>query len=199
MRIVIAGGTGLIGKALSADLLNDDHEVVILTRDLDKYQSTRNIKYVQWDGKTVRDWVDSIEGADAVVNLAGKSIGGESILDLIKNRWTPQRKLDLLNSRLNAGRAIVQAIEIAANKPKVLIQASAVGYYGDRGSEVLDEQAGAGRDFLANVCFQWEAVTASVENLGVRRVIIRTAGMAMSTQGGTLPFMLLPFKLFAGG
>jgi len=144
----------------------------------------------RWDGRTVMGWGHHLEGADAVVNLAGENIAA--------GRWTPEKKRRIRKSRLNAGRAVVEAIEAASRKPRVLIQASGVGYYGDRGDERLTEASGPGGDFLAHLAVEWEAGTAAVEAMGLRRVVIRT-GVVLSAEGGALPHMMLPFRYFTGG
>lgn len=201
MKIVITGGTGLIGSALAASLAQDGNQAWILSRNppspSEKLPS--GVKIAQWDGRTAAGWGHLVDGADAVVNLAGESIAGDSLSALIFKRWTPERKERLLNSRLDAGKAVVEAIQMAQVKPAVLVQASAVGYYGSRGDEALTEDSSAGDDFLARICQAWEASTSAVDALGVRRVIIRSPGVVMSLSGGAFPFMLLPFKLFVGG
>jgi uncharacterized protein (TIGR01777 family) len=199
MRIVVTGGTGLIGKALAESLAADQHDVIVLSRSPEKSSVLVSVRVERWDGRTASGWGMLVDGADAVVNLAGESIGGENMVALVTKRWTPERKQLIRSSRVNAGMAVQQAIEAAKQKPGVLIQASAVGYYGVRGDEEITENTLAGDDALAKICLDWEATTANVEEMGVRRAVIRTAGVVMSTQGGALPFMLLPFKLFAGG
>src|SRR5690606_5242428 len=118
-----------------------------------------------WDARTAAGWGSLVDGAGAVVNLAGESIAGEGFLP---SRWTPERKRRIRDSRVNAGNAVTEAIKAAANKPTVLIQSSAVGFYGPRGDEDVTENSPAGSDFLAETCKLWEASTAEVENLGVR-------------------------------
>lgn len=192
MRIVITGGTGLIGQALVKNLVDDGHEVVILTRTPEKKGETlpEGVRAVGWDGRTAEGWLDAADGADAIVNLAGENLSG--------GLWTKKRKQRILSSRTNAGQAVTQAVEKAAKKPKVVVQASAVGYYGPRRGEKVTEKTSAGKDFLADVCAEWEASSAAVEKLGVRRPVIRT-GLVLSGEGGVLPLMALPFKLFVGG
>src|SRR5512136_1915747 len=199
MRIIITGGTGLIGRALAESLAADRHDVIVLSRSPEKAIVPAGVRAERWDGRTASGWGTLADGADAIVNLAGESIGGESMVALIAKRWTPERKQLIRDSRVNAGMAVGQAIEAAKQKPRVLIQASAVGYYGVRGDEEITEDTPAGSDALARICLDWEATTANVEKMGVRRAVIRTAGVVMSTQGGALPFMLLPFRFFAGG
>ena len=200
MRVIITGGTGLIGKAMTASLAAEGYEVIILSRTPAKATGLpQGARAVRWDGQTASGWGDLAEGAEAIVNLAGESIGGENMPALITRPWTRERLQLIRTSRVNAGKAVVQAIEQARVKPRVLVQSSAVGYYGLPGDQEIAEDTPAGNDALAQICLDWEATTASAEALGVRRVVIRTGGVVMSTQGGALPFMLLPFKLFVGG
>jgi uncharacterized protein (TIGR01777 family) len=195
MRIIITGGTGLIGRAVANNLAHD-HEVIVLSRNINKTSGLDGgVKVVKWDARTAQGWGELADGAGAIINLAGESIAGEGFPP---SRWTPERKKRIIESRINAGKAVVEAISAAKNKPEVLIQASAVGYYGTHGSEDITEDHAPGGDFLGQTCVQWEAVTAPVEKMGVRRVIIRT-GILMTTKGGVLPQLSLPFKLFVGG
>jgi len=191
MKIIITGGNGLIGRALAEDLAKDGHEVILLSRRPQPATGLQpSIRLEKWDGRTAQGWGKLADGADAIVNLAGENLSA--------GRWTARRKQAILESRLNAGAAVVQAIQQAVNKPRVLIQSSAVGYYGPRGSESISEDAASANDFLAGVCQAWEASTQPVEALGVRRVVTRS-GVILSTNSITLPRMLLPFRLFAGG
>lgn len=144
----------------------------------------------RWDAHTAEGWGYLVDDADAIVNLTGENIAA--------GRWTAKRKRRILESRLNAGRAVVQAIKSAAHKPRVIIQASGIGYYGPCGNEEITEETPAGKDFLAQLAVEWEASTVQVEAWGVRRAIART-GVVLSTKGGALPRMLLPFRLFLGG
>jgi hypothetical protein len=197
MRVIITGGSGLIGKALTESLARDGHEVFILSRSP---EGERNLpadaRTVAWDGRSAQGWGQLCDGADAIVNLAGASIKGSGFLP---SRWTVKRKLLIRQSRLDVGKAIVEAVRQAKQKPKLLIQASAVGYYGPRGDEPIDEQTQTppGHDFLAGVCTDWEASTLEVEQMGVRRVIVRT-GLPLTLKGGAFPLLVLPFRLFAG-
>jgi len=191
MRVLITGGSGLVGRALAANLARDGSEVIILSRRPERIIGLpAGISAKWWDGHTTEAWSSLVDGADAIINLAGENISS--------GRWTDERKRGILESRLNVGRAIVQAVEAAARKPRVAIQASGVGYYGPCGDEEITEETPPGHDFLARVAVDWEASTASLEALGVRRVVIRT-GVVLSTAGGALPRMLLPFRLFTGG
>lgn len=191
MRIVIPGGTGLIGRALIDSLVADGHEPVVLTRsphDADPFPS--GVSLVQWDGEHAGDWVRSLDGADAVVHLAG--------LNVASGFWTEERKRKIRNSRVDSSRAISAAFPLVDEPPPVLVQASAAGYYGDRDDEVLTEDTPSGDDFLASVCREWEAASASVEELGVRRPLLRT-GLVLSMDDGLLPLMAMPFRIGVGG
>lgn len=192
MRIIITGGTGLIGRALAASLAADGSEVIVLSRNPTQAQGLpAGVRAERWDGRTAQGWGRLADGAAAIINLAGESIAAR--------RWTAGQKRRIIDSRLNAGRAVVEAIDAAAVRPPVLIQASAVGYYGPCGDQEIAEDAGPGNDFLAQqVAVPWEESTASVEAMGVRRVIIRT-GVVLSQKGGALPRMVLPFRFFVGG
>ncbi len=191
MRTIITGGTGLIGRALAASLAADGNEVVVLSRNPDRASDLpAGVQAQGWDAHSAQGWGHLADGADAIVNLAGQSIAGL--------RWTQSHKRRIRQSRLNAAQAVVEAIEAAANKPRVLIQASGVGYYGDRGDQRVTEQTPPGDDWLARFAVEWEASSQPVETWGVRRAMIRT-GAVLSTRGGVLPLMALPFKLFVGG
>ena len=199
MRVVITGGTGLIGRALAESLLADKHEVILVSRNPEYMKNPpKGAKLEKWDGRTSAGWGRFVDGADAVVNLAGASIGGENTFAILFRRWTNRNKKRILESRLNAGRAVMHAIEAARQKPKVLIQASAVGYYGVLNKGLVTEDSPRGHDFQARVPWDWEVSTSQAEVLGVRRVVIRS-GLVMSGQGGILSMVILPFKFFAGG
>lgn len=191
MRVLITGGTGLIGRALAGDLAGDGHQVTVLSRYPERARGVpAGVHVERWDGSTSQGWGSLVNGADAIVNLAGENIA--------EGRWTTERKRRIRESRLSAGRAVVQAIESTAGKPGAVIQASGVGYYGSRGEEEVTEEALPGGDFLAKLAVEWEASTARVQELGVRWAVIRT-GVVLSTAGGALPRLLLPFRLFVGG
>lgn len=192
MRAIVTGGTGLIGRALCRELVDHGHEVIVLSRNPDKKEEglPSQVETVGWDAQSARGWGDRVSETDAIVNLAGAG--------LADGRWTDERKRSILESRVKAGQAVLEAVSAAATRPKVVIQSSAVGYYGPRGDEVLNEDAAPGSDYLARVCFDWEASTAPVVRMGVRRPVIRT-GIVLTTEGGAFPKILLPFKLFAGG
>ncbi|MBN2045713.1 MAG: TIGR01777 family oxidoreductase [Anaerolineales bacterium] len=200
MKILISGGTGLIGKPLVNSLLEDKHQVSVLTRSPERARLTlpQGAIPVGWDGRTPDGWGEVINETDAVINLAGESLTGGTITAILTDRWTSQKKTRIIESRVNAGRAISEAIRAAKTKPEVLIQSSAVGYYSPSGTRILTEDSPAGSDFSAQTCLQWEKSTKAVEELGVRRVILRT-GLVFTMEGGVLPLMLLPFRLFVGG
>ncbi|NDY55941.1 TIGR01777 family protein [Desulfovibrio sulfodismutans] len=196
MRVIIAGGTGFIGTALTHVLTASGHDVTILTRRPRPAVPTTGggrVDYAVWDGMTARGWGELAEDA-AIVNLAGENIAA--------GRWNAQRKRDIVESRMAAGSAVVQAVAKAvakaAVKPRVVVQASAVGYYGDRGGQVLEETSLPGTGFLAETAVKWEQSTRDVEDMGVRRVIVRT-GVVLGAGGGALARMLPPFRLGLGG
>ena len=195
MRVIITGGSGLIGRALTDNLAGDGHEVIILSRNPAKVTGLPpGAQAVAWDAHTAAGWGQLVDGAEAIVNLAGESIKGNGFLP---SRWTSRRKQLIRQSRLDAGAAVVQAVQQVSRKPKVLLQASAVGYYGPRGDEPAKEQDAPGEDFLASVCVAWEASTAEVEALGVRRAVVRT-GLPLTLKRGAFPLLVLPFRLFTG-
>lgn len=196
MRIIITGGSGLIGTELTKVLIQDDHEVIILSRNPENAGDLPcGAQAVAWDGKTADGWGELVEETDAIVNLAGESIAGEGF---IPSRWTAERKQRIHQSRIDAGKAVVAAVAAANHKPEVVIQASAVGYYGSHGDELIDEDFLSGEDYLASVCVDWENSTTAVEELGLRRVIVRT-GLVFTAQGGIFTRLQLPYKLFVGG
>ena len=203
MRVLITGGTGLIGRALSTSLASDGHEVIVLTRSPERARSAEaathlpdGVRVERWDARTAEGWGHLADGADAIVNLAGSSIAGEGFFP---SRWTDEQRRLIRESRLNSSLAVVQAVSQAEQKPRVVIQASGVGYYGYRGDESLTEKAEPGDDWAARFTVEeWEPSTAPVEEMGVRRAVART-GVVLSTEDGALPRLLLPFRLFAGG
>lgn len=191
MKVMISGGTGMIGWALAQDLVRDGHEVIVLTRKSTTHgYLPGRIRLVHWDGISVDDWANELENTDAVVNLAGESISA--------GRWTAKQKNKIISSRVNAGVALASAIAHARHKPAVLIQASGVGAYGISEDKVFIESDDNGSDFQASVTRVWEASTQPVEAMGVRRVVIRS-GLVLGKNKGALGIMLLPFRLFVGG
>lgn len=192
-RVVIAGGTGLIGRALAGRLAASGREVVLLSRSASGKAGERELppgcRLAVWDGRTASGWGELASGAEAIVNLAGESIAG--------GRWSVERKARILDSRLQSTAAVVEAIAQAKRPPRVLLQGSAVGYYGDRADELLAEDAAAGDGFLGETARAWEAASAPAESFGVRRVLART-GVVLAREGGAFPKMALPFRLGAG-
>ena len=196
MRVIITGGSGLVGKALAEELVKEKFDVVLLSRNPERLSGLpEGVSAVQWDGKTAQGWGELADGAYAIVNLAGESLMGGGLLSI---RWTKKRKERVLSSRVNSGIAVVEAVQGAKVKPKVVLQVVGVGYYGPRDSRPVYEDAEPGTDFSAQVCVQWDAATQPVEALGVRRVVTRL-GVVLAKDGGSLPLQSLPFKLFVGG
>ena len=196
MRVVIAGGTGLIGRLLVNSLVNDKHEVTLLSRNPNRSRKDlpTAVKMAQWDGKSVGDWTQFIEKADILVNFAGENLAGEGFFP---ERWTDEKKRRIRESRLNSGRAIVEALKQIEKKPPVLLQSSAIGYYGIRGDEIVTETTPPLSDFLAEVAVEWEATTSEAESLGVRRIVVRT-GLILTSEGGPLTRLLPFYKLYGG-
>lgn len=197
-RILISGGSGLIGKPLAANLANAGYEVITLSRNpaATANELPAGVRAHKWDARSAEGWAHLAEGAHAIINLAGESIAGTGALP---SRWSAERKRRIHESRVYAGLAVVDAIAAAEVKPQVLIQASAVGYYGQTtGDAILDEDSPAGRDYMGQVGQAWEKSTAPVEEMGVRRAIART-GVVQSLEGGPLPFSLFQFKMMVGG
>ena len=197
MRLLITGGTGLIGRALARNLAKDGHEVILLSRAPERVHGLPSgVRAVAWDARTAAGWGSLADGAGAIVNLAGASLAGEGFLP---TRWTLERRRIIVESRAMAGAAVVEAIEQAKEKPRVVVQASGIGYYGPHGDEILAEEAGPGDDWAAQFAAKiWEASTAQVQEMGVRHVVVRT-GIVLSVKGGAFPRLLLPFRLFVGG
>jgi hypothetical protein len=195
MRVIITGGTGMIGSELAASLAGDGHEVIALSRNPSKHAPPPGVQIEKWDSKTAAGWGHLADGADAIVNLAAESIAGEGFPP---DRWTAAKKRRIRQSRIDAGNAVVEAVKAAASKPAVVIQASGNDYYGDQGDEVLTEEAPPGDSFLADITLDWEGATAPVAEMGVRHVVTRS-GMVLSPEGGALPSTILPFRLFVGG
>jgi uncharacterized protein (TIGR01777 family) len=186
MKVVIAGGSGFLGTSLRHALLADGHAVANLTRR-DVPRAPDDLRWTP-DG-AAGDWAAAIDGTDAVVNLAGEGIADA--------RWTAARKQAIANSRMLATRSLVAACMRATRPPRVLVSASAVGYYGPRGDELVTEATPAGDDFLATVCVDWEQ--AAEQASPVTRVALLRTGLVLHRDGGALARMLTPFKLGAGG
>jgi uncharacterized protein len=181
MRVLVSGGTGLVGRPGCDALRAAGHAVTIVSREPGRVPA----RAIGWDGLRA-----AMPETDAIVNLAGESIAS--------GRWTAARKAEIRSSRVEATRALVDATAAASPRPKVLVNASAIGYYGAHGDEPLDETAAPGADFLARVCAEWEAEARRAEVLGLRVVLLRL-GVVLAPDGGALSAMLLPFRAGLGG
>lgn len=195
MKVAITGASGFVGSRLVEKLHTEGNQVVVLTRNFAAAQkvfpdsSFPNVEVIAYTPTQSGSWQQAIASCDGVVNLAGEPIAD--------GRWTPERKQEILNSRKLGTQKIVEAIALANPKPKVLVNASAIGYYGTSETATLDEASKPGEDFLAQVCLDWEAEAQKVTQLGVRLVILRL-GIVLG-MGGAIAKMITPFKLFAGG
>jgi uncharacterized protein len=190
MKVAITGGTGFIGSRLVERLQTDGHRVLLLVRNVPKAQQRfPKAEIVSYTPKISGPWQQAIAGCDGVVNLAGEPIA---------NRWTENSKQEILESRQLGTQKIVEAIAQANPKPAVLVNASAVGYYGTSETAVFNETSSPGNDFLAQVCQAWEAEAEKVKASGTRLAIVRI-GIVLGPEGGVLARMMFPFQLFAGG
>jgi uncharacterized protein (TIGR01777 family) len=182
---------GFIGSVL-CQALHKDYELIALSRNPERAVESLGglATVVQWDGKTRGGWQESLNGALAVINLAGENIGS--------GRWTKSKKTVILQSRLDAAHAIIAAAEHVQRSPAVVVQASGVGYYGDRGDEILNENSSLGVGFLADVARKWEAAIEPIQARGVRLVTVRL-GVVLGPQGGLIPRLLPVFRFFLGG
>ncbi len=191
-RIIIPGGAGFIGRSLSQHLHRAGYDVIVLTRRLAPGEEHRDdhFTFAGWDGESIDGWGKHTEEAFAIINLSGENIGS--------GLWTKQKRKKVIGSRISAGKAITDAIGICEIKPKVVIQVSGIGYYGDGGNNLLDESSGPGSGFLVEVAGQWEQSVKKVEELGVRLVTTRL-GVVLGKDGGFLSRVILPFRFFLGG
>ena len=196
MNILIAGGSGLIGRALIQKLSDSGHQIAILSRNPAKVPGVpESVQVIGWDSKTTAGWGAVVNQMDVIVNLAGAPLNGNGLLDI----WlTERRKHDVLHSRLDAATALLDAVEQGQNRPSAFLQASAVGYYGAHGDEVIVESGDAGSDFLSSVQVQAEQVSARAANLGMRHIIFRT-GLVLDGNEGALQYFKLQHALFVGG
>jgi uncharacterized protein len=183
-RILVSGASGLLGSALVPSLKASGAQVTRLTRG----KTAANAEKIPWDPAQPIS-PEAVSGFDAVIHLAGESIVG---------RWTAEKKAKIRQSRIASTRNLAQAVAQAKEKPQVFVCSSAIGYYGNRGDEILNEESPPGQGFLPEVCREWEAATQPVAEAGIRTVQLRT-GIVLSADGGALAKMLLPFKLGLGG
>jgi uncharacterized protein (TIGR01777 family) len=186
MKILISGASGLVGKALVSTLRADGHSVARLVRP----GSAASAGDIVWDPMTATVDVAAMEGMEAVVHMSGANIA--------QGRWTAARKAVLRSSRIDTTRVLVDALASLRQKPRVFVCASAIGYYGNRGDEVLTESSAIGTDFIALLVRDWEAEANRAEASGIRTVMLRF-GVILSSEGGALSRMLLPFKFGLGG
>ena len=191
MKIIVAGGTGFIGQHVCQILIENQHDVIVLSRNPAQAQahSNQKISFVDWNALTHEE-DQNIEGAEAFINLAGAPIADA--------RWTPAQKQTLINSRVITTRRLVEAIARLTVKPKTLINASGIGFYGAADNVSMNESSGQGQGFLAELCQQWEHEADQATHLGVRVILLRL-GMVLGSDGGALSKMVTPFKMFAGG
>jgi uncharacterized protein (TIGR01777 family) len=190
MRVLITGASGLIGSALADALLARGDEVVGLTRDPERARPKNpTVRWHAWQATTERPPPEALEGVDGVVNLIGEEIN---------QRLTDQAKVRIRESRLLGTRNLLQGVEASPTEPSVFIGQSAIGYYGDRGAQILDEESGPGEGFTAEIPIDWEAAERKAEDVFDRVVILRT-GLVLTKNGGLVKQLLLPFKLGVGG
>ena len=185
MRVLIAGGNGFLGKALTRALIARGHTVKVLTRSWPQAADA-----IQWDGVGIGPWASELERTDAVVNACGHSLHHWP--------WTASRKRQFLDSRVDPGRALAAAFADARNRPRTFIQFSGINRYGLSGDEAAVEETPPGSDFLAELTVKWENSTRSVEEIGVRRIIVRN-GIVLDSRRGLYPLMCLPARFFLGG
>jgi len=190
MKLVITGASGLIGSFLVERLSRLHHSLVLLSRQPHKENAAIKKQWLEWQPGQAGAWERAIDGADGVINLAGEPIAAK--------RWNKAQKERLRDSRIDSTRSLVKAMANAQVKPKFLISASAVGYYGSRGEEEITEESKPGDDFLSNLCVEWEDEARKADAFGVRVALLRT-GIVLAKGEGALRKMVPPFKLFAGG
>lgn len=185
MNILIAGGSGFLGRALVARLTQHQHKLFILTR-----QAPKSDNQIQWDAKTTTGWMGRVGEMDAVIHVTGYGLEHWP--------WTQRQKQRFIDSRVIPGRVLAEAFEKSARRPGIFLQASGINRYGLRGEGIADESTPPADDFLAQIAVQWEDATGRIEELGVRRIITRNA-VVLAKRGGLFPLMALPVRLFFGG
>lgn len=190
MRVLVTGATGLIGQQICEELRQEGHETVILSRRPSGVKTGPGITAYAWDPEQGNPPAEAWDGVDAVIHLAGEPVAGA--------RWTNDQKRRIRDSRVTGTKNLVDGMKGLASRPRVFISASAVGFYGDRGEEDLDERSSPGNGFLSDVCREWEDEALKAEQAGIRVGLVRI-GVVLSREGGALEKMLLPFKLGLGG
>jgi uncharacterized protein (TIGR01777 family) len=186
-HIILAGGSGFVGQALAPVLIAKDCEVIILGRGAAHRES--GVDYLQWDGTTLGEWSTAIDGADAIVNLTGKNVNC---------RHTSGNRREIIRSRVDSARVLGEAIARCTTPPKAFVQASGIGYYGDTGDRIADEDARRGSDFPAEVCRQWEGAFDALDLSATRKVVLRL-GVVLGRDGGALPVLEKITRWFLGG
>jgi uncharacterized protein (TIGR01777 family) len=186
-RVILAGGSGFLGRALAGEFLRAGYEPIILTRRVGK--SGSHVRQVAWDGRAAGVWERELEGAAAVVNLVGRSV---------ECRHTPEHRREIVESRVRSVEAIGRAIRACAEPPRVLLQAASLAVYGDAGSRICDESAPAGRGFPVDVCLRWERAFHSTELPATRKVLLRI-GFVLGRDGGALPMLARLARFYLGG
>ncbi|MEY2561961.1 MAG: uncharacterized protein QOH88_154 [Verrucomicrobiota bacterium] len=186
-RIVLAGGSGFLGQSLAKTLHGKGHEVIVLGRAATHQSAT--VQHLQWDGRTVGDWANQLEDAEAVVNLTGRSVNC---------RHTPENKREIMESRVDSVRVLGEAISRCQQPPKVFVQASSLAIYGDPGDRWCDEDAPHAEGFSEDVCERWEGAFDAISVPGMRKLVFRI-GIALGTEGGALPVLARLARWFLGG
>lgn len=190
MRLVIAGASGFIGSLLLEYLSKQEHALKLLTREPTRDSLASKKNWIVWQPGAAGEWEKCVDGVDGIINLTGEPIAAK--------RWTETQKEKIRSSRIETTRSLVKAIAKAQVKPKFLINASAVGFYGARGDENLSEDSAPGKGYLSGVCVAWEEEAKRAQELGVRVALLRT-GIVLGKGRGALAKMVPPFKFFSGG
>jgi uncharacterized protein (TIGR01777 family) len=190
MRLVVTGASGFIGTALCARLLEQGHYLTLLTRSSPPDRNSATKRWLHWTPGALREWKSALDGIDGVINLAGEPIAGK--------KWTHTQRRRIEKSRIDGTSSLVQAIAEAKQKPQFLINASAIGYYGPRGDEMITEESPPGEDFLSLLCRDWEQEANKAQEFGLRVCCLRT-GIVLGSSGGALRKMAEPFKYYLGG
>jgi uncharacterized protein (TIGR01777 family) len=191
-KIIIAGGSGFIGNAIIRDLVQNNHEIVVLSRNPDNAGKTlpEKVTCVKWDAVSGDGWFEQLKDTDIIINLTGENVGS--------GYWTEKKKQRILDSRINSVQAITDALEKSGDKVKLIIQISGISYYGNRGDEVLNESAVSGEGFLARVTVEWEKYAEKLKTYTSRLVILRTSPV-LGEEDGLAEKVALPFRMFFGG